>query len=54
MRHNYTVISAFEPVLPFIENMCDDAHYIFPEILLPTYEQIMAKLEGVAKAEGVD
>jgi hypothetical protein len=50
VRHNYTVISAFEPVLPFVENMCDNAHYIFPEILLPIYEQIMAKVEQVAKA----
>ncbi len=44
-RHNFSVLYTFQPLLPFMECMCDAAHYIGPSVQQPVIQQFLQLLK---------
>ncbi len=41
---NISVLSTFRPLLPFIDMMCDNAHYLDVNVVMPVFQQIIHHL----------
>ena len=44
-KNNYSVIHSFAVTMPFIDKLCDNAHYGVPEALLPQFQRIIHKVK---------
>jgi hypothetical protein len=45
-KKNFSVVESWSPTMPFIDKLCDNAHYGVPEALMPQFQRIMQKFRG--------
>ena len=45
LRLNVPIIKTFDILLPFVESLCDNAHYMAKDVLLPILQQAVYRLK---------
>ena len=44
-KANFSIVHAFSALMPFIDKLCDNAHYAVPEALMPQYQRILQRIK---------